>query len=129
MRAHLLVLVIAVMAVVTVTNRSFLTATGQVPVTYVAALQQTITANSLKPAQCATLSLTNLVTGSGDFSGTGGADLILGGPAAQTIKGSGGGDCIVGGGGADRLQGQGGGDICIGNASTTFSNCSQSYVQ
>jgi Ca2+-binding RTX toxin-like protein len=128
-------LVTLVAAVIATMNGSFLTASNTLYQTHLGVARWNglasapITANALKPAQCASLTLSNLITGSGDITGTGAPDLILGGPSAQTIRGSGGGDCIIGGGGVDHLQGQGGSDICIGNSSTIFNNCSQVFVQ
>ncbi|TAK14902.1 MAG: hypothetical protein EPO32_00095 [Anaerolineae bacterium] len=83
-----------------------------------------MTANTLKPAACAGLTLTNLVEGSGTLNGTAGNDLILGSGGADTIDGSGGDDCIVAGGGDDGIDGGNDTDICIGGAGTdTFANC------
>lgn len=76
--------------------------------------QFAVTPNALKPPQCAGISLTNLVVGSGTFDGTNGNDLILGGPGPDTIRGLGGDDCIVGGGGNDNLQGGEGNDVILG---------------
>ncbi|MBI4789338.1 MAG: hypothetical protein HY782_20090 [Chloroflexi bacterium] len=80
--------------------------------------------NDLKPTECAGLTLTNIVIGSGNIDGTGGNDLIFGSAGADSIKGLGGGDCILGGGGDDDINGNGGGDICIGGPGTdTIKNC------
>ncbi len=70
-----------------------------------------ITANALKPAECAALNLTNIVVAS---NGTAGNDLILGTAGNDNIRGSDGDDCIVGGSGDDRLDGQRGNDILLG---------------
>ena len=70
-----------------------------------------ITANALKPAECAALNLTNIdVAG----NGTAGNDLILGTAGNDSLRGSDGDDCIVGGGGDDTLDGQKGNDIVLG---------------
>jgi hypothetical protein len=91
--------------------------------------------NNLRPPQCAGMTLTNIVTGSGTFAGTTQNDLILGSPGADTILGNGGlwdtsSDCILGGGGNDNIWGDGwllggaGTDVCIGGPGTdTFHNC------
>jgi Ca2+-binding RTX toxin-like protein len=129
MPIRLTVLALAMMTLVATMRGSVFTAAGQVPNTNVAVLTQPITPNTLKPAQCAALNLTTLLTGNGNITGTSAPELILGGPAAQTLKGSGGGDCLIGGGGVDHLQGAGGFDVCIGNATTIFNNCNQTYVQ
>ena len=68
----------------------------------------------LKPSDCAGLTLTNLVTGSGTIQGTNAADLILGSAGADIIRGGNGDDCIVGGGGDDDLRGMGGNDVLLG---------------
>src|SRR5690349_138061 len=71
-----------------------------------------LTANQLKPAECAGLNLATLVVASGAVSGSSGNDLILGSTAVDTIRGSSpavnnadGDDCILGGGGGDTLLG------------------------
>ena len=70
-----------------------------------------ITANALKPAECAALNLTNIVVAG---NGTAGNDLILGTAGNDSLRGSDGDDCIVGGGGDDSLDGQKGNDIVLG---------------
>ena len=73
-----------------------------------------IDANDLKPAACAGLNLTSIVSGSGTISGDAGNTLILGSSGDDTITGMDGSDCIVGGGGDDTLVGGGGDDVLIG---------------
>jgi len=77
-----------------------------------------ITANDLKPPECAALNLTTLVVcpaGGGPCNGSGARNLILGSPNVDDISGGGGNDCLLGGGGDDILDGGGGkGDVCIG---------------
>lgn len=70
-------------------------------------VQNPVTANDLKPAECASLNLSNVVEGSGAFVGTAGNDLILGSAGVDKIAGHGGDDCIVGGGDNDILYGDG----------------------
>jgi Ca2+-binding RTX toxin-like protein len=70
-----------------------------------------ITANDLKPGECAALNLTNIVVAG---NGTAGNDLILGTAGNDSLRGSDGDDCIVGGGGDDSLDGQKGNDIVLG---------------
>lgn len=77
-----------------------------------------IAANDLKPADCASLNLTNIVTGTGTVNGTLGNDLIVGGPGADSLDGEAGDDCILGGGGDDSLDGDLGTDVCIGGPGT-----------
>jgi hypothetical protein len=68
----------------------------------------------IKPAECAALTLTNLVVGSGVITGTAGDDLIFGSGGADTITGGAGRDCIVGGGGDDTIDGESGDDVLLG---------------
>jgi Ca2+-binding RTX toxin-like protein len=90
-------------------------ATNTVPFTRVTNRSEYISVNDLKPAACASIDLTTLVSGSGTLIGTDGNDLILGSSGADVIDGLGGDDCIVGGGGID---------ICTGDAGTdTFVAC------
>lgn len=89
-------------------------AANLVPVTWLGESRRTITPNDLKPAACAALSLSNLITGSGTLNGTNNNDLILGSPGADTINGRQGGDCILGGGGNDVIYGFIGNDVLLG---------------
>ena len=83
-----------------------------------------ITADSLKPAACAGLYLTNVVSGSGALTGTPGNDLMIGSAGADTIDGLGGNDCILGGSGDDLITGGDGTDICLGGPGTDiFTTC------
>lgn len=68
-------------------------------------VQSSITANDLKPPECAGLDLTNIVTGGGAVSGTPANDLILGSAGSDTLDSLGGNDCLVGGDGNDLLFG------------------------
>ena len=76
------------------------------------------TANELKPAACAAITLNRITTGSGTFNDTGTSNLVLGSAGVDTIRGNNGDDCILGGGGNDSLRGDGGTDICIGGPDT-----------
>lgn len=89
-------------------------ATNQVSSSRLAVITRPITANDLKPPECAALNLTNIVVGSGRIDGTGSNDLILGSAGNDDIRGIGGSDCILGGAGDDKLTGGGGTDVCIG---------------
>lgn len=83
-----------------------------------------VTANRVKPAACAGLNLTNIITGAGTVTGTSGNDLILGSSGADTIDGLSGDDCILGGGGDDVIDGNIGTDICLsGLGADTFISC------
>lgn len=70
-----------------------------------AILQNPITPNDLKPPECTSLDLQNLVAGSGTFQGTAANDLITGSAVVDGIDSLGGDDCIVGGDGDDLLDG------------------------
>jgi hypothetical protein len=83
-----------------------------------------VRAEDIKPPACSALYLTNIIRGSGLFSGTAGNDLILGSTGNDTIDGGGGDDCIVGGDGDDTIDGNSETDVCVGGAgSDNFSNC------
>jgi len=83
-----------------------------------------VTANDLKPSTCASVFLTNIVSGSGQLMGTPGNDLIIGSPNIDTIDGAGGDDCIIAGNGGDLITGGDGLDVCIGGPGTdTFTTC------
>jgi Ca2+-binding RTX toxin-like protein len=70
-----------------------------------------ITANDLKPSDCNSLNLSNVVVAG---NGTAANDLILGTTGNDNLRGGDGDDCIVGGGGDDTLQGQKDNDIILG---------------
>jgi Ca2+-binding RTX toxin-like protein len=70
-----------------------------------------VTAEALKPAACAGITLTTIVSAT---TGTAGSDLIIGTSGTDVITGGNGDDCIVGGGGADSIDGGNGTDVCIG---------------
>jgi len=84
-----------------------------------------ITANDLKPIECASLNLTTVIAGSGTINGGSQAALILGSAGADTINGKGGSDCMLGGGGDDTFNGGNGTqDVCLGGPGTDiFKNC------
>ena len=73
-----------------------------------------ISANALKPPQCAALNLANIVSGSGTLNGSGVNDLILASAGVDTLNGAGGTDCLVAGSGNDTLSGGAGADILLG---------------
>lgn len=93
-----------------------ITAANTVPPTRLGQSAQPITANTLKPASCAGITLTALVTGSGLFSATGAAELVLGSAGTDSITAGGGDDCVLGGAGIDTITGGAGTDVCIGGA-------------
>lgn len=116
------VLAVAAAFLALATVSSAFTAANTVPATNAGRQQFTIDANALKPAACAALNLTAIVTSN---SGTAANELVLGTAAADSILGRGGNDCILGGGGNDAINGgAGANDVCIGGPGTdTFSNC------
>jgi Ca2+-binding RTX toxin-like protein len=122
LRTLVRVLTVAAAFLVVTTVAFAFTAGNTVPATKAGRQQFTINANALKPAACASINLTAIVTG---VNGTAANELVLGTAAADTINGRGGDDCILGGGGADALTGGAGtNDICIGGPGTdTFATC------
>ena len=101
------------------------TAANTVPATHIGQYAHSIGANDLKPAACASLTLTHLVlnnTASGADD-----DLVLGTSAIDTViesAGSGGGSCLIGGLARDHFTGvKSGNDICIANVSAVLKNC------
>lgn len=83
-----------------------------------------IGANDLKPVECASITVTAKISGSGTITGTAASELITGSAGADNISGGQGNDCILGGAGNDTLNGGPGTDVCIGGGGTdTFSGC------
>ncbi len=86
-----------------------------------------VSAEQLKPPECAALDLTNyiVVTGNGAIHGTDGNDLIIGSAGKDNIHAGAGDDCIVGGGGGDQFFGDAGNDVCIGTGDSKdkFHDC------
>jgi hypothetical protein len=126
---------ISLLVLIMLSLMTALAASNTVPASRLDDSRTSTDVNDLKPAQCAGLNLTNIVTGSGTFGGTTQNDLILGSSGADTIMGNAAlwdtsNDCIVGGGGNDNIWGDGwllggtGNDVCIGGPGTdTFHNC------
>jgi Ca2+-binding RTX toxin-like protein len=102
-------------------SQAVLAAGNTVPVSKASKYSVAITADTLKPASCAGITLTTLVIG---VTGTSGNDLLLGTANPDTMNGAAGNDCILGGGGNDTITGGNGTDVCIGGPGTdTFSTC------
>ena len=117
-------LIVAALVLVGGTLVSAFTASNAVPSTRAGEVTDAVTAQKLKPAACASVTVTSLVTGSGTFAGTASAELLLGSAGVDNISAGGGNDCLVGGGGNDTLNGGQGTDVCLGGAGTdTFSAC------
>jgi len=107
------------------------TAANAVPASNLGSSSQAITADMLKPAACAGITLTNLVIGN---NGTNGNDLVLGTAAVDNMNGGNGNNCIFrgggGGGGNDSIAGGGGTDVCIGGPGTdTFNGSCETQIQ
>lgn len=101
-----------------------LTATNTVASSRLGDTRRGVTANDLKPPQCAALDLSSVVAGSGTVDGTRENELVVGGPGDDRLRGRGGDDCLLGGGGDDRLQGNGGADVCIGGpGNDSYASC------
>jgi Ca2+-binding RTX toxin-like protein len=118
-------------ALVLVTVITATTATNTVPFTRAGLRTEAVTANDLKPTECAALNLRTVLIAesTGKTDGTRANELILGGPGDQSIAAGRGNDCVLGGGGADTLDGEDGNDVCIGNAFATFKDCETVVIQ
>ena len=110
----LALLVAAIVLIAALADGTALAASNRVGAGSIAVHTELITANHLKPWQCASMNVGSVVTGSGQIRGTGAAELLLGSSGNDNIDARGGGDCVVGGAGADRLDGGGGTDVCVG---------------
>ena len=119
---------VALVALLAVTMVTAMAAANAVPTSKLDDITRPITPNDLKPPECASITLTAKIASNGNITGTSAAELIVGGPAAQTINGQGGADCILGGAGDDSINGGGGSDVCIGGPGTdTFNSCASQY--
>lgn len=98
-----------------------------VPSSLLGISQFAITANNLKPPECAAINLVRVV----QFTATGSQNsLVLSTSASAALRGGSGSDCLVGGAGNDTLNGSGGQgyDICLGGGGVnTCENCELSY--
>ncbi len=103
------------------------TATNVIEASRAGQQNRPITANDLKPPECAALDLQEIrVAGGG--GGAGHAGLLLGRSGDDRLIGGGGRDCILGGAGDDSINAGGGDDICIGGPGIdTFKNCETVY--
>ena len=127
-RNPLQILTVGLIALIIVSAATAVAAANTIPPTNVTQQDFPITANDLRPPACAGLFLNDIISGSGNFSGTAGNDLIIGSSGDDTINGMGGNDCIVGGGGNDTIDGGDGSDICIGGpGNNSFVNCEGEY--
>lgn len=87
-------------------------AANTVPATYRQDATFAITANDLKPSECAALSLSGVVAPAGGNNSN--SLLILGTASGETINAGGGNDCVVAGAGNDTVDGGSGTDVLLG---------------
>jgi Ca2+-binding RTX toxin-like protein len=121
---------VAFALLVLLSSLSVLTAENVVGSTRAGTHEMAILVNELKPPECAALSLTARVTGSGSVTGTGAAELVVAGSGVDAVDGAGSDDCIVGGAGNDSLKGSGGNDVCIGGpGADTFDPDCETQIQ
>ena len=115
-------LVAALLVLSTFSAGQALSAGNAVPGTRLSRVVTPITANTLKPASCAAITLTTVTAG---VNGTAAAELLLGGPGVDTMTARGGNDCVLGGGSNDAINCGAGTDVAIGGPGTdTFNaNC------
>ena len=121
--AFVVIVVFAIVLLITVLSAT--AASNTVPLTRADKDSIGINADTLKPAECSGITLTNIVDVGAGESGTSANDLILGTDKADAeIRGGAGDDCILGGKGNDRqkigpdwvggLYGEAGDDVLIG---------------
>ena len=96
------------------------TASISVPASGLDEDSQSISANDLKPAACAALNLTAVLSCPPNCTGTAANELILGSSSGETLSGGGGNDCILGGAGWNFFYGDAGTDVCIGGPDWDF---------
>jgi Ca2+-binding RTX toxin-like protein len=126
MRWWPLVVIVFVLAVASTAQ----TSANTVPGTKIVNDTRTIGANDLKPTECASITVTAKLTGSGTITGGAAAELITGSAGVDTISGSGGNDCLLGGAGNDSLNGGAGIDVCVGGPGTdTFNASCETQIQ
>jgi hypothetical protein len=99
--------VFALVLLVVVTVITAAAAANTVPTSHLTDQTTAITANNLKPAQCASYNLTAIVVcgSAATCNGTNANELMLGSPTTKKINGRAGTNC------------------CIGNPGTTYTNC------
>lgn len=99
------------------------TATNYVEASFVGRGASAITANDLKPPECAALDLGEVRPSQG-AGGAGAPALTLGTSGNDRIVAGGKSDCILGGAGNDRINAGGGFDVCLGGPGVdTFQGC------
>ena len=90
-----------------------------------------VNVNEEKPIpDCSAITLTTYFIGSGTFTATGAAELVLASSGVDDAGGGGRNDCVLGGGGNDNLRGGAGTDVCIGGPGTdTFAASCETQIQ
>ncbi|MEO7429238.1 MAG: hypothetical protein ABIY48_07615 [Acidimicrobiales bacterium] len=120
-------MVIALMLTVATTAQ---TSANAVATTKLSDSSRSITPDTLKPVECAAITLTAKLSGTAVINGASTAELITGSAIIDTIAGNGGNDCLLGGGGNDSLNGGTGTDVCIGGPGTdTFNASCETQIQ
>lgn len=98
--------------------------TTTVPATRSGQATRTPSISEMQPSECASMTLTARVIGSGTFAGTSAAELVLADSGTDAPSAAGGTDCILGGDGNDAINGGSGTDVCIGGGGLdTFVSC------
>lgn len=132
MRPWRLVQVLLVGGALGLVTLSVFAATNTVPATNAAQVGAiAITADTLKPPDCAGITVTALATGSGTFATANAAELVVGSAGIDTINTKNGSDCVVAGDGNDAIDCGGGTDVAVGGPGTdtnTGSRC-ETFVQ
>lgn len=124
MPASLQLFAFGLLALILVSITSAFAAGLRIPSSNVGQQSIPVTAEDIKPAACAGLYLTNIISGSGTLTGTIANDLIIGSAGVDTIDGLGGDDCILVGNGDDLITGGDGADICVGGpGKDIFTTC------
>lgn len=115
-------LVVPFVALVALTGLAT-TATNVIEPSFLGWGRSAITANDLKPPECAALDLAEVRPSKG-AGGAGNPALTLGTAGNDRIVTGGKSDCILGGAGNDDINAGGGFDVCIGGPGVdTFGNC------
>jgi hypothetical protein len=108
---------------------SVTTASNTVPVSRLGSRTVATGIAELRPLACSTMTLTVLLKGTGNISGSNSAELILAARGAAKITGSGGNDCIVGGADATDIDGGAGTDVCIGPPAVKYKGCESTITR
>jgi Ca2+-binding RTX toxin-like protein len=105
---------IGALALLVVVTWSALAAANTVPASSAGETTASVDPFNLRPAECAGMPLTDLVTGDITVHGSDANDLIFGGSGNDNIDGKNGDDCLVGSSGNDVITGNNGNDIILG---------------